>query len=58
MKTNKNAAGIVLAILRWTVLIVFLAIALLPLAWLILSSFKTNIELETSPFGLPAKLVV
>ena len=58
MKMNKNAAGIALAILRWTVLIVFLAIALLPLAWLILSSFKTNIELETSPFGLPAKLVV
>jgi raffinose/stachyose/melibiose transport system permease protein len=58
MKANKSAAGIVLAILRWTVLIVFLAIALLPLAWLILSSFKTNIELETSPFGLPAKLVV
>jgi len=58
MKANKSAAGIVLAILRWTVLIVFLAVALLPLAWLILSSFKTNIELETSPFGLPAKLVV
>jgi len=58
MKTNKSAAGIALDILRWTVLIVFLAIALLPLAWLILSSFKTNIELETSPFGLPAKLVV
>ncbi|MFT4285041.1 MAG: carbohydrate ABC transporter permease [Protaetiibacter sp.] len=42
-------------IVRWTVLIVFTAITLLPLLWLVLSSFKTNAELFSDPFGLPAE---
>jgi len=36
------------------VLTVFTAITLIPLLWLLLSSFKTNAELFASPFGLPA----
>jgi len=39
---------------RWVVLTVFTAITLIPLLWLLLSSFKTNAELFASPFGLPA----
>lgn len=41
-------------IVRWVVLTVFTAITLVPLLWLLLSSFKTNAELFASPFGLPA----
>jgi raffinose/stachyose/melibiose transport system permease protein len=41
-------------IVRWVVLTVFTAITLIPLLWLVLSSFKTNAELFASPFGLPA----
>ncbi|MDN3310466.1 carbohydrate ABC transporter permease [Microbacterium oryzae] len=36
------------------VLGVFTFITLIPLLWLIVSSFKTNNELFTNPFGLPA----
>jgi raffinose/stachyose/melibiose transport system permease protein len=41
-------------VFRWVVLIVFTAITLIPLLWLVLSSFKTNAELFADPFGLPA----
>jgi raffinose/stachyose/melibiose transport system permease protein len=38
---------------RWIILGVFTIITLVPLLWLLLSSFKTNQELFTSPFALP-----
>jgi raffinose/stachyose/melibiose transport system permease protein len=38
---------------RWGVIAVFTVITLVPLLWLLLSSFKTNQELFTNPFGLP-----
>lgn len=41
-------------IVRWVVLGVFTFITLIPLLWLIVSSFKTNNELFANPFGLPA----
>lgn len=41
-------------VVRWVVLILFTVITLLPLLWLVLSSFKTNSELFANPFGLPA----
>jgi len=41
-------------IFRWTVLVLFSAITLLPLLWLVISSFKTDAELFGSPFALPA----
>lgn len=40
-------------IVRWVVLAVFTAITLVPLLWLLLSSFKTNAELFAGPFGFP-----
>ena len=38
---------------RWVVLILFAVITLVPLLWLVMSSFKTNEELFSSPFALP-----
>ena len=39
--------------LKWTVLGFFLVFTFVPLLWLVISSFKTNLELTTSPFALP-----
>lgn len=39
--------------IRWAVLGLFTLITLIPLLWLVMSSFKTNQELFTSPFALP-----
>ena len=44
------------SIAKWTVLASFLAFTLLPLLWLLVSSFKTNIELQVRPFALPETL--
>lgn len=42
-------------VFRWFVIIIFLALTIVPFSWLILSSFKTNPELFSNPFGLPAQ---
>ena len=39
---------------KWIVLIFFFIFTFLPLIWLLISSFKTNLELQTNAFGLPA----
>jgi raffinose/stachyose/melibiose transport system permease protein len=39
---------------RWGVIVVFSAITLVPMLWLVVSSFKTDAELFASPFALPA----
>ena len=38
---------------KWAVIILFLFITIMPLLWLLLSSFKTNFEFETNPIALP-----
>lgn len=53
METNKTI-DLIFNIIKWTFLIIMLLLALVPMAWLLLSSFKTNIELQTNPFALPA----
>ena len=40
-------------IYQWSIILVFLALTVVPISWLILSSFKTNTELFANPFGLP-----
>ena len=46
---------LVLAILRWILIIFFAVYTLFPLIWLFISSLKTNYEfLAASPFSLPA----
>ena len=39
----------------WAFLGFFLLVSLLPLAWLLVNSLKTNLELEAAPFALPAR---
>jgi len=38
----------------WLVIAIFLILTVVPFAWLLLSSFKTNQELFSNPFSLPA----
>jgi raffinose/stachyose/melibiose transport system permease protein len=46
----------VLNLLKWIVLGFFLFVALYPLLWLLLASFKANnLELQQNPFGFPEK---
>ena len=40
-------------VFKWTVLIFFLVFTFLPLVWLVVNSFKTNLELQVAPFSLP-----
>jgi raffinose/stachyose/melibiose transport system permease protein len=42
--------------LKWLFLIALLLAALLPLVWLLISSLRTNMELQISPFGWPQKI--
>lgn len=44
---------IVMHTVKWAYLLFFLAVALLPLIWLFISSFKTEAEFITKPLGLP-----
>jgi raffinose/stachyose/melibiose transport system permease protein len=41
-------------IFKWVVLLFFFFFTFLPLVWLLISSFKTNLELQQLPFSLPA----
>lgn len=41
--------------LKWILLVSLLSLALLPLLWLLISSLRTNLELQTNPFGWPQK---
>lgn len=44
---------VVAKFLKWAVLLLFLALTFLPLLWLVVSSFKTNLGLQVRPFSLP-----
>lgn len=52
-----SVGGAAALVLKWAFLIFFLVVALLPLVWLLVNSLKTNLELETAPFALPARPV-
>jgi raffinose/stachyose/melibiose transport system permease protein len=55
-KDNKvNKLNISYRIFMWIILIFFLLYTLVPMLWLVVSSFKTNTELMGDPFSLPAK---
>ena len=41
--------------LKWFVLLFFLAVALLPIVWLLLNSFRSNLELQVTSFAWPEK---
>jgi raffinose/stachyose/melibiose transport system permease protein len=50
-----TAGGAAALVLKWLFLGFFLIVSLLPLAWLVNNSLKTNLELESAPFALPAR---
>jgi len=52
--TRFSAGKVALAVLKWLFLGLLLAAALLPLVWLVVNSFRTNLEVQAAPFGLPA----
>lgn len=47
-------SGIKGKIFMWIILVFFLLYTLVPMIWLVIASLKTNTELATSPFTLPA----
>ncbi len=55
MKSKQTPTWIILNILKWVLLITLLAVAVLPVVWLLISSLRTNLELQVSPFGWPEK---
>lgn len=53
MKPRRTPLSVLLGLLSWAVLLFFLAVAVLPLLWLLFASFKTTLEIESGSFGLP-----
>jgi raffinose/stachyose/melibiose transport system permease protein len=54
VRTNDRGAKRVLGnVAKWIVLIFFFTFTFIPLVWLLVSSFKTNLELQIKPFALP-----
>ena len=53
-KTTSPAVDAVAKTGKWIVLIFFLIVTFIPLLWLVISSFKTDLELVSRPFHLPA----
>jgi raffinose/stachyose/melibiose transport system permease protein len=56
MKSNIRPLSILANTLKWIVLLFFIMVTLMPLIWLLSSSLKTSLEIETGGFGMPAVL--
>jgi len=54
LRKNETPLQITAIVSKWIILILYFLITLFPILWLSVSSFKTNFEIETSPFSLPA----
>ena len=55
INARPHGKELILAIIRWILIIFFAVYTLFPLIWLVISSLKTNYEfLAGSPFSLPA----
>ncbi len=55
-KSNRIKRGSISGkVFSWIILIFFLLYTLVPMIWLLISSFKTNTELMADPFSLPQK---
>ncbi|MDD3902205.1 MAG: carbohydrate ABC transporter permease [Sphaerochaeta sp.] len=55
MQSKRTPLWVVSNIMKWILLSTLLALAILPLVWLFISSLRTNLELQISPFGWPEK---
>ena len=55
LRPSLHGKELILAVIRWVLIIFFAVYTLFPLLWLVASSLKTNFEfLAQSPFSLPA----
>ncbi|MCF7953632.1 MAG: carbohydrate ABC transporter permease [Spirochaetales bacterium] len=54
IKNSESPLQITAKTSKWIVLILYFLITIFPILWLSISAFKTNFEIETSPFTLPA----
>ena len=55
LHTRPHGKELVLAVIRWILIIFFAVYTLFPLIWLVISSLKTNLEfMAGNPFSLPA----
>ena len=55
VRPELHGKELILAVLRWILIIFFAVYTLFPLVWLFISSLKTNYEfLALSPFALPS----
>ena len=55
MRPRRDFGKRLLTIIKWFILLFFLLVALLPLVWLFINSFRSNLELQISSFGWPQK---
>lgn len=53
VRADSGIGPVVGSVLKWIVLVFFFLFTFLPLVWLLISSFKTNLELQTRPFSFP-----
>lgn len=53
VRTRSVIVDTLLKVAKWGILVAFFLFTLMPLLWLVLSSFKTNTELLTAPFAFP-----
>ncbi|MCF7943874.1 MAG: carbohydrate ABC transporter permease [Spirochaetia bacterium] len=56
ISTTPFALQITAKVAKWALLILYLIIALLPILWLIMSSFKSEFEIISSPLAFPTSL--
>jgi len=56
ISTTPFAVQITAKVVKWALLILYLIIALLPILWLIMSSFKSEFEIISSPLAFPTSL--
>jgi len=55
MRPKQDFGKRLLTLIKWFILLFFLLVALLPLVWLFINSFRSNLELQISSFGWPQK---
>lgn len=53
IKNKLSATDVIAKIFKWFFIIFFLIMTVVPLIWLIVASFKTNLEYQMEPFALP-----
>lgn len=54
VRNELTAVDVLAKTAKWFYIALFLFMTLIPIIWLIISSFKTNFEFETQPFSLPS----